>query len=723
MSVLRNSVGESVAGETSATLTSGEDGNSYLCQLTFGQSDDAVVLYSDAVVWDEPEILHEHPICGANCGHNGEHENKQWTPISTKEEILGISEAGCYYLTVDIDIGTNTWTPVDGVVLDLNGKTLSGSGSYMIRLDSNVEFTVTDCRGTGSISHTYPYECHTVYTPNGTSGAAFNLYNGSIESNGYAYCDWYGNQFNQYGGSIASDYSMTVFVQDGAGEYNLFGGIVTNTNASTSAIAVCVRKGSTKLTMSGDVEVSGPIGILVTNPIILADALEKPSEPYTIYTANTSLALHYFVFTEGWDSHMSAADPTDYFAATTYSSGYIAAKTSAGELQLVEKPAHVCQWSYSIKADQTDIIVATCNGEGECTSTANKELAIIEPLHIEVNDGKNAAATLSATSIGGITELPDIVYYKYSQYPNIDESSATTTPFENVGGTYKAQITVGGVTAYTNYTVKRLDRDNIKSFTISDVTVNSFVITLDEADRSKTDFVCEFGSDKIEFTPDTNGRATITVPDVYAGSNNLWVYVYQKQTDIYKKSNTKDTTVSLKNPEYTVIFNANGGTCETASAETIDGKLATLPDATRVGYIFNGWFDAAEGENKITTETEFTTNKTVYAQWTAYAITQQPTVDNEYEVIVNPSANVAYTWHEITETPVTTENADVYEDEGYSSSYTAEWWSCHSTEGMGTPGYFSIDLNAGDVVEVELSRACTGTVRIQHYYYDGANVT
>ena len=220
-------------------------------------------------------------------------------------------------------------------------------------------------------------------------------------------------------------------------------------------------------------------------------------------------------------------------------------------------------------------------------------------------------------------------------------------------------------------------------------------------------------------TPFTSGWNT------YMSSATISDYFipYSSEYIIKKNASTGELVFDVKPTGYTVKFDANGGTCETASAETIDGKLATLPDATRVGYIFNGWFDAAEGENKITTETEFTTNKTVYAQWTAYAITQQPTVDNEYEVKVNPSANVAYTWHEMTETAVTAENAGIYEDEGYSSSYTAGWWSYHSTEGMGTPGYFSIDLNAGDVVEVELSRACTGTVRIQHYYYDGANVT
>ncbi|WP_186565770.1 InlB B-repeat-containing protein [Lawsonibacter celer] len=308
---------------------------------------------------------HEHPICGGTCGHSTAHGDEQWKPIGTKGELTDINEAGYYYLTTSIDLEYDFWDPVDGVVLDLNGKTLSGSGLYMIRLGAGVEFTVTDCRGTGRISHAYSSECYTVDTRLSTSGAVFNLYNGTISSNGYAYRDQYGNEFNQYGGSITSSYSMTVCVQDGAGAYNLFGGSVTNTKeSSTSATAVCVRRGTTKLTMSGDVEISAPIGIQVTNPIVIAGALDKPSAPYTIYTANSSTYLTYFEFTQGWSDYMSTAAPGDYFAATTYSAGYVAAKVNSGELQLVEHTHGDWTFRYDANGNGYGIITATCGNEG-----------------------------------------------------------------------------------------------------------------------------------------------------------------------------------------------------------------------------------------------------------------------------------------------------------------------------------------------------------------------
>jgi len=68
----------------------------------------------------------------------------------------------------------------------------------------------------------------------------------------------------------------------------------------------------------------------------------------------------------------------------------------------------------------------------------------------------------------------------------------------------------------------------------------------------------------------------------------------------------------------TITFDANGGTCTTTTMKTgADKKLATLPDATKDGYTFDGWYTAAEGGDKITTSTQFDANTTVYAHWTA----------------------------------------------------------------------------------------------------------
>ncbi len=74
-------------------------------------------------------------------------------------------------------------------------------------------------------------------------------------------------------------------------------------------------------------------------------------------------------------------------------------------------------------------------------------------------------------------------------------------------------------------------------------------------------------------------------------------------------------TENAAQPEVTVTFDANGGSVTPASAETVDGKLASLPVPTREGYDFDGWFTAASGGEEITTATVFPQDTTIYAHW------------------------------------------------------------------------------------------------------------
>lgn len=67
---------------------------------------------------------------------------------------------------------------------------------------------------------------------------------------------------------------------------------------------------------------------------------------------------------------------------------------------------------------------------------------------------------------------------------------------------------------------------------------------------------------------------------------------------------------------YVVTFDPNGGSVNVTSATTSNGKLTSLPTATRSGYTFNGWYTAATGGTKVTADTIFTANTTIYAQWT-----------------------------------------------------------------------------------------------------------
>ena len=67
--------------------------------------------------------------------------------------------------------------------------------------------------------------------------------------------------------------------------------------------------------------------------------------------------------------------------------------------------------------------------------------------------------------------------------------------------------------------------------------------------------------------------------------------------------------------EYTVTFNANGGSVTPSSAVTTDGKLTNLPIPICAGYGFAGWYTAASGGQPVTTGTVFTSDTTLYAHW------------------------------------------------------------------------------------------------------------
>ncbi|MCM1480136.1 MAG: InlB B-repeat-containing protein, partial [Muribaculaceae bacterium] len=79
----------------------------------------------------------------------------------------------------------------------------------------------------------------------------------------------------------------------------------------------------------------------------------------------------------------------------------------------------------------------------------------------------------------------------------------------------------------------------------------------------------------------------------------------------------KNTTVYAHwaSDEYTIIFNANGGSCSVSSKQTSNHKLSNLPTAAKANFTFDGWYTAVSGGTKISTATVFSYNTTVYAHW------------------------------------------------------------------------------------------------------------
>ena len=120
-----------------------------------------------------------------------------------------------------------------------------------------------------------------------------------------------------------------------------------------------------------------------------------------------------------------------------------------------------------------------------------------------------------------------------------------------------------------------------------------------------------------EFTaPASDG---LTRPDGNTGSYFMWLgsdgKLYAPGDNV--PADVTALTVQWTAPTYAVTLHANGGSVSPASMTTgADGKLASLPTPTRSSYSFNGWYTEKNGGTKVTTDTVFSANTTVYAHWT-----------------------------------------------------------------------------------------------------------
>lgn len=193
---------------------------------------------------------HSHPICGdKDCTTHGK---ETWTAVSALSEI---KVAGKYYLTQDVTL-TDTWKPAN-VFLCLNGHKITGAdGKAVIEL-SIAAFTLTDCKGTGKITHASGGTGCGVYI----SGGTFNMYGGSITGNtatdgkgrgGGVYVTSGGGAFKMFGGSITGNKATDgggVYVNS-YGNFTMTGGSISDNNVGTGENGGGVYVNGT-FTMSG----------------------------------------------------------------------------------------------------------------------------------------------------------------------------------------------------------------------------------------------------------------------------------------------------------------------------------------------------------------------------------------------------------------------------------------------------------------------------------------
>lgn len=178
--------------------------------------------------------------------------------------------------------------------------------------------------------------------------------------------------------------------------------------------------------------------------------------------------------------------------------------------------------------------------------------------------------------------------------------------------------------------------DVVKEDTIVELTLETVIFTPTPTSTSTpTPTLMPTSLPKYKVTFDSNGGSMVAKQVVTYGDilRNLpkptrdyytftgWTYNGQKVTSI----NVEHDMVLVADWEansYTVTFDGNGGSLSSESKSVTYGETyGTLPNATRIGYTFKGWYTSASGGNRITNATlvSIAKNHTVYGQWTQNA--------------------------------------------------------------------------------------------------------
>ena len=175
----------------------------------------------------------QHCICGTGElsveGHK--HKEETWKGINNLSEIDS-QGPGSYYLMQDVKL-TSAWTCRKNVNLCLNGHSITRTteatdgqnGNNAVIIIQNVDFTLTDCKGTGTITHQEGVSGEGVYNK-----GRFFMNKGTISGNNGGVKN--PGMFFMYGGTITSNTANNGGGVDNAGTFTIDGGTITSNTAN-----------------------------------------------------------------------------------------------------------------------------------------------------------------------------------------------------------------------------------------------------------------------------------------------------------------------------------------------------------------------------------------------------------------------------------------------------------------------------------------------------------
>ena len=450
---------------------------------------------------------HQHPICGASCVDGENHDNVTWTGT---RDVTGLQAGRHYYLMNDVKV-SETWHPADGVVLCLNGHSITATTRSMnvIEVDKDKTFTLTDCTGGGKITHNEGVKGRGVkvfgtfnlyggnITGNQTDGnyndgttfgagvyvatySVFNMYGGKITGNmGYSggggvyvaptYADSSRAVFNMSGGEISGNsslYGNSSGVYVNGGEFIMSGGSITG-NAGYG-VYLCDYKNNFGDTCPGAFTVSGKVSVTgnyknVYNNGTLVGTLDYNvflSTGKTITVEGTlDAASKIGISTQGEASADIATggvgeDYDKIFSSDVKDKGYSFTKKDDGTLHF---NGHDHDWRFNKKTDTSETINAKCATPNCPVTTNDGDGNNGGFVWLKVRDttygynGKNAWVDASQQTAWRGPKVSTIkIYYQNSK---TGEDLGTTAP--TLPGSYTASITVEGLTVTRGFKITK----------------------------------------------------------------------------------------------------------------------------------------------------------------------------------------------------------------------------------------------------------------------------
>ena len=241
--------------------------------LVFGMVSGVVPAVPHGTLQVQAANEHSHPVCGSSCTDDSSHTNLEFAKLTGSEDTLKIGEttiqstdnnlelpAGCYYLSDSFEPSYSIIVKGD-VKICLNGHNINmKSAGNVFEVDKGGTLTLTDCKGSSSISHSDVEWGRGVLVSNGT----FNMYGSKICNNKCA-SKYQANgagvevdkgTFNMHGGEISgNEVSSMGGAVSSLDTFNMYGGSITGNTAQYFGGGVSVYKGTFNMfdgTISGN---------------------------------------------------------------------------------------------------------------------------------------------------------------------------------------------------------------------------------------------------------------------------------------------------------------------------------------------------------------------------------------------------------------------------------------------------------------------------------------